>query len=122
MDNLPFFFLNLSLSTGKYVTVTNLKRVDCIDVKRKYFCKVQCFELYLLSFFVSDITNITGIHFDTWRKSLLYDALHGFRLGTSSSRSAGLPTKVSPATRSSESDGRSDVTDSLDCPDKFRLP
>ena len=25
-------------------------------------------------------------------------------------------------TRSSESDGRSDVTDSLDCPDKFRLP
>ena len=25
-------------------------------------------------------------------------------------------------TRSSESDGRSDVTDSLDSPDKFRLP
>ena len=25
-------------------------------------------------------------------------------------------------TRSSESDGRSDVTDSLDCPDRFRLP
>ena len=25
-------------------------------------------------------------------------------------------------TRSSESDGRSDVTDSLDCPDKFRVP
>ena len=25
-------------------------------------------------------------------------------------------------TRSSESDGRSDVTDSLDCPDKVRLP
>ena len=25
-------------------------------------------------------------------------------------------------TRSSESDGRSDVTDSLDCPNKFRLP
>ena len=26
------------------------------------------------------------------------------------------------STRSSESDGRSDVTDSLDCPDRFRLP
>ena len=25
-------------------------------------------------------------------------------------------------TRSSESDGRSDVTDSLECPDKFRVP
>ena len=25
-------------------------------------------------------------------------------------------------TRSSESDGRSNVTDSLDCPDRFRLP
>ena len=28
----------------------------------------------------------------------------------------------SAKTRSSESDGRSDVTDSLHCPDKFRLP
>ena len=25
-------------------------------------------------------------------------------------------------TRSSESDGRTNVTDSLDCPDKFKLP
>ena len=25
-------------------------------------------------------------------------------------------------TRSSETDGRSDVTDSLECPDKFRVP
>ena len=33
-----------------------------------------------------------------------------------------VPTTFLTKTRSSESDGRSDVTDSLDCHDMFRLP
>ena len=33
-----------------------------------------------------------------------------------------IKTSVDDQTRSSESDGRSDFTDSLECPDKFRVP